>query len=227
MRVIVIFCCLGMLACSTAQKQAETLEETEASIGKNIPDAPEKTLAETRFEQFQDSLRSVILHAKPNENLTSSLLQEFYIRGLVSQEMDKISFTLPFDLHSFDGGAPDCYTTEISFAIPATEPIEFPEKIAATLFEHGCVDREEKLESEFVLSEQSDAYVNYFSAAFNSNLILKRSGKMYYYPHVEDHSVSVETLDKMFEQNAFEDPEMTPYQSTRMTTNEYETFLEN
>ncbi len=179
------------------------------------------------FEETQDSLRKTLIKSKPNENLKSSILQELYIRGLVNQVNDKITFNLPFDLHGLDCGAPDCYSTDISFEITSNEPVQFPKTININLFEHGCVDQEISTKGVFNLVEESSEYINYFSKKFKSNLIIKKNGQIYYYPHGKTNTISVKTLDKMFENYEFEKENViVPYQSTTMEKNEYQNFIE-
>ncbi len=226
MRVLVILFSLLLTACSSQEKKEDKVKLIEVPKTEIKIDTKEaNTIIEKSFEETQDSLRKVLLKSKLNKNLKSSLLQELYIRGLVAQENDEISFNLPFNLHGLDCGAPDCYSTDISFRIPSKEPIEFPDKIDFKLFEHGCVDEEETENSVFELKEKSQDYVNYFSEESKSNLIIKRNGDLYYYPHLKSNSISINTIDKMFENGKFEDAEIAPYQSTVMTSNEYEHFI--
>tara|TARA_R110000850_G_scaffold277151_1_gene424813 strand:+ start:6858 stop:7526 length:669 start_codon:yes stop_codon:yes gene_type:complete len=183
---------------------------------------------ELTFTETQDSLRTLLLKSKPNENLKGSILQELYIRGLVNQVDDKISFELPFNLHGLDCLAPDCYTTFISFDIPAREPVAFPETINFSLSEYGCVEEEISINGVFERVEESPEYVNYFSKELKSNLIIKKDTGLYYYPHQNPYSVSVETVDKMFENYAFEKEDViVPYRSNVMLISEYQHFIEN
>ena len=180
------------------------------------------------FKEIQDSLRKQLLKSKTNKNLKSSILQELYIRGLVNEEDDKIKFELPFNLHSFDCGSPDCYSTDIVFEIIAKEPIEFPKKIDFTLKEYGCGIENDILENgTFELVEQSAEYVNYYSKKQKSNLIIiadKR--KLYYFEDQKINVIKVSLIAKMFEEYEEKNvEEIVPYQSIIMTTNEYENFI--
>jgi hypothetical protein len=226
MKMLVTFLSLMVIACSSKQQKEDALARTEVSAIESTYETKEATDAnEKRYEEVQDSLRKVLLDAKPNKNLTSSLLQEFYLRGLVIQENDQILFNLPFNLHGLDCGAPDCYSTDISFRIPSNEPIDFPNKIDFKLREYGCVDEEKTIKSTFALKEKSQEYVNYFSEELKSNLMIKRNGELYYYPHLQSRSISIKAIDEMFESGAFDEAEITPFQSTVMTSSEYEHFL--
>lgn len=224
-KVSAVLFSLLLFACSSKENKKETVEQVEVKADEKMHETNEVTTTEKSFEETQDSLRKVLLSFKPKENLKSSLLQEFYIRGLVNQKGDSIYFVLPFNLHGLDCGAPDCYSTDITFKIPSNEPIEFPDKIDFTLYEHGCIDIEKTKNSVFKLKENSVGYVNYFSEELKSNLIIKKNGELYYYPHLKTNSINVKTVNKMFENNEFEDAEIAPFQSTVMTSNEYEHFI--
>ena len=208
-----------IFSCSSKEKRNKDTEQRQNLIETANP--------QLVFEKTQDSLRNLLLKSKPNNNLKSSILQELYIRGLVSQEGEKISFKLPFNLHGLDCGAPDCYSTDISFEIPATVPMEFPDKINFKLHDHGCIKKEKLINSTFELKEESTEFVNYYSEELKSNLIIVDNGRLYYYSHLKDGSVKLETIEKMFENKEFEESETVPYQSTVMISNEYENFLKD
>ena len=226
-----IFFSLLIISCSSSKGRKEKINESAKIITTKIITADKELVnAELTFEKIQDSLRKKLLNSKTNENLKSSILQELYIRGLVNQENGIIEFELPFNLHGFDCGAPDCYSTDITFNIPVKNPIEFPKKIDFNLREHGCVIGNEILENgTFELIEQSTEYVNYYSKKQESNLIIiadKR--KLYYFSDQKMNTIKVDLIDKIFEEYSEKDiEEIAPYQSTIMTTNEYESFIEN
>lgn len=216
MKIILITLGLILASCSSKEKNTGNVEQTNTEF----------KLIEKK-EEVQDSLRSLLLKSKPNESLKSSILRELYIRSLVEQVNDKITFQIPFNLHGLDGGSPDCYSTDISFEFMSSEPIEFPENINVKLFEHGCVDKEKSISAAFNLSEKSTEFVNYFSKELKSNLILKKSGQLYYYPHQKANSVHTQTIDKMFEKDELDDTEIVPFRSTIMTSQSenYEYFI--
>ena len=195
-----------------------------------IQDADKEMNMERDFEQTQDSLRDSILNSKPNENLKSSILKELYIRGLVNPVDAKIRFKLPFDLHGFDCGAPDCYTTDITFEITEKKPIEFPKRIDFRVKEHGCGIEGEIIEhGVFELVEQSPTYVNYYSKNLRSNLIiLNKKGGLYYFTDAKPDAIKVATLDKLLDTYDIDAANaIDVYRSTVMTTNEYGILLDN
>ncbi|TDG35630.1 hypothetical protein EZJ43_13505 [Pedobacter changchengzhani] len=110
--IIISFC-----SCKENRKVGTT--QTKVASKNNSTKIKKVSEKELTFEETQDSLRKLILNSKPNENLKSSILQELYIRGLVNEEHGKIKFDLPFNLHGFDCGAPDCYSTDLKFEIEA------------------------------------------------------------------------------------------------------------
>jgi len=58
------------------------------------------------------------------------------------------------------------------------------------LIEQGCIDKEEAKNSVFILKEESQDYLNYFSEELKSNLIIKRNSDLYYYPHLKPNYIS-------------------------------------
>lgn len=224
MMKIAIFClCLMIASCSTKEKQELVVEHAKGSAEKksaeneNVADKAALT-----FEETQDSLRTVLLKSKPNENLKASVLQELYIRGLVSQIGDKIKFRLPFNLHAFDCFASDCYSTDITFEITAKEPIEFPKTVDFKFSEHGCgIEEEISEEGTFELVEESPRHVNYYSEKLHSNLvILGDKRELYYFPNTQPKMIQVALIDKLFD-NLEPESMIVPYRSTAMVANEY------
>ena len=179
------------------------------------------------YEKYQDSLRKLLYNSKPNQNLKLSILQELYLRGLVHKVNEKLIFNLPFDLHGLDCGAPDCYSTDFKFEIPYNKPIEFPETIEFTMNEWGCyVDPEIKIKGKFKLIERSSEFINYYSYETKGNLIIKKKGKLYYFPNTEPNAIKVDLIDKMLESFNDENPKFEyPYQSTIMNAFEYDRFI--
>jgi len=180
------------------------------------------------FEETQDSLREALSNTKPDKNIKSSILQELYIRGLVNKVNDKIKFNLPFNLHGFDCGTPDCYSTDITFEITAKEPIEFPKIINFKLREHGCdIETETSVSGVFELVERSPSFVNYYSNKHKSNLvILGKKRKLYYFTNVKPNSIKGSSITKILNEYNEEDANgIILYQSSMMNGNEYEVFL--
>ena len=128
-----------------------------------------------------------------------------------------------------DCGAPDCFSTDISFEIPVTNPVAFPQQINFHLFEHGCVNKEISTNGMFELVEVSENHINYYSKNNKSNLvIIHDEAQLYYFPDTKPNEIKVDSLNKLFENYDEEDSNaIVPYQSTTMTTNEYQYFLED
>ena len=228
MQFRLLFLSLLLFSCSAKEKDNKTSIRTEIVPEKATLKHQIKNRKEPSFQEAQDALRTLLLNAKPNENLKSSLLQELYLRGLVDQMDNKIKFKLPFDLHGFDCGAPDCYSTDLTFEINATEPIKFPKTIEVKLLEHGCgIDKARVRKGTFKRMERSSKYVNYYSEKIQSNLvILGEKRKLYYFPDTKPNAIKVDLIDKIFDDyNEEDENSIVPYQSTIMTTNEYENFI--
>lgn len=228
MRLTFFFFSILIISCSTKQKKDEINEQNEIVSEKIIINTEKVINTNLTFEETQDSLRILLLNSKPNENLKSSILQELYIKGLVNEIDDKIIFELPFNLHGFDCGAPDCYSTDITFEIKTKQPIEFPKIIEFQLVVHGCgIEGKIKENGIFELVEQSPKYVNYYSKKQKSNLIIIGEKKeLYYFPDTEPNSIKVNLIEKLFKEYDDENPNFTePYQSTIMRNNDYGNFI--
>lgn len=182
------------------------------------------------FEKTQDSLRKVLLNTKPNKNIKSSILQELYIRNLVNKVNDKIKFNLSFNLHGLDCGAPDCYSTDITFEFTAKEPVEFPKTINFKLREHGCdIDNEILENGIFELVERSPKFVNYYSNKHKSNLVvLGKKRKLYYFTNVASNTIKGNNITKILKDyNENDTDKIMVYQSSIMIGNEYDIFITN
>lgn len=228
MKLVFFFITLLLISCSTKNNKEKIVDPSKIESNITIINSEKKVSKKATFKEKQDSLRTLLLKSKPNNNLKSSLLQELYIRNLVNQIDNKIVFKLPFNLHGLDCGAPDCYSTDVTFEIIAKKPIEFPEKIDFKLLEHGCgIENEKSQNGTFELVELSSNYVNYYSKELRSNLvILGDKRQLYYFPNTQINSIKVALIENMLANYNENEAEFSfPYQSTLMTTNEYEHFI--
>ena len=178
-----------------------------------------------KFQKRQDSLRNELLRIKNDKLLLNTVFEEHYIRGLVTNGKNCLKFELPFNLHSPDCGAPDCYTTELEFEISNNSPLKLPNKIKINGTEYGCVENQ-NWTNYFKLVESNKQLVNYYSVDLKSNLYFTKKGRLIYFPHEKEKSISLMELDKMFENWEFDDAEIAPYSSTTMTIMEYELFMD-
>jgi hypothetical protein len=178
-----------------------------------------------KFQKRQDSLRNEILRIKNDKLLLNTVFEEHYIRGLVTNEKNFLKFELPFNLHSLDCGAPDCYTTELKFEIPNNSPLKLPNQIKINGTEYGCVENQ-NWTNDFKLVESNEQLVNYYSVDLKSNLYFTKKGRLIYFPHEREKSISLMELDKMYHNWEFDDAEIAPYSSTTMTIMEYELFMD-
>ena len=180
------------------------------------------------FQETQDSLRGLLLKSKPNKNIKASLLQELYIKGLVNQVGDAIVVKVPFNLHSFDCGAPDCYSTDVTFKIPATNPIVFPKEINFNIKEYGCgIKQIMILKTPFKLIAQSPNHVNYYSEKIKSNfVILGEKRTVYYFEDVQPNEIKIDLIHKIIEGQDDDDPNaIIPYRSFIMESKSYSDFI--
>lgn len=180
---------------------------------------------EDKFQIRQDSLRNELLKTKNDKVLLNTVFEEHYIRGLIKNEKNNLKFILPFDLHGPDCGAPDCYTTELKFEIPNKIPLLLPKKMIINGIEFGCIEKKQKWTSEFELVESNKQIVNYYSAELKSNLYFTKKGRLIFFPHNKEESLSLKLIDEMYENWEFENSEFAPYETTVMNSMEYEIFL--
>ncbi len=176
------------------------------------------------FQQRQDSLRNELLKSKNDKLLLNTVFEEHYIRGLITNEKDFLNFNLPFNLHGFDCGAPDCYTTTLKFKTSNNYPLNLQAKIKIDLTESGCV-KTQNWSGEFTLVEANKLLVNYYSPQLKSNLYFTKKGELIYFPHEKTKSISLKKLNKILQSLNPDELEPVPYLSTVMTTMEYETFI--
>ena len=203
------------------------------SIAKTQESLPTVSLSSTDIQsdmgflwkKYQDSIRTEILKHKENKTLKESFLQEFYIRGIAQISNDSVLVTIPFNLHGPDCGAPDCYSTDISFRIKLGDSLIFPDKLPFTEYEYGCVETEKELTGVFQLIEQTDQYVIYHSKKDNRTLALFRTSEnrgsfaCYFTEEQKLIEISGENINKILE---ILDESAYPYKSTFLNSNEYD-----
>jgi len=182
------------------------------------------------WEKYEDSLRNEILNRKENNILKQSFLQEMYIRNVVTVLNGNLFFIIPFDLHSRDCIAPDCYRTDVSFGFKLGNTLRFPEKLQFKEHEHGCVDNETTISDFFQLKELSANYVIYHSAKYKRTLVLfrinnKSGAYAFYFTKVGPDKISGKNVYKIMENyNEEDENSIHPFTSWVLSTNEYENF---
>jgi hypothetical protein len=234
--LILIFFC----SCEQQNKPSDTIssfiDTVDASKGprKNrtqIAENNEPELANLEWRKYEDSLRNEILKSKKNNILKESFLQELYIRNVITVLEDSLLIIIPFDIHSNDCGAPDCYKTDVSFSFKLGNTLRFPEKLQFQEHEHGCVDKETKISGIFQLIELNDKHVIYHSIKYNRTLVLFRNNKesgayAYYCTGVEQNRITGRNVYKIINDFIEEDStSIFPYTSWVLSTAEYENFL--
>lgn len=232
---ILIFC-----SCGQQNEQTKTPQNATQLDSSNIsPDlvVDEKLNNKTTdkdivdWEKYQDSLRNEILNRKKNKLLKESFLQEMYIRNVATISNDSVYVNIPFDLHGPDCGAPDCYSTDISFSFKLGDKLIFPKKISFTEYEHGCVDKEQKLQGIFQLIEETTNHVIYYSTKHKRTLVLFSSNKenettAFYFTGLAENRVNGQNVYNITTEYNDEDKNsIYPFRSWVLTTNEYENFL--
>ncbi|GJH40917.1 hypothetical protein RCZ04_14670 [Capnocytophaga sp. HP1101] len=123
------------------------------------------------YDGYQRAIRKLVLQQKAENYLKNTCLEEFYLLGFASTTKDSIKVILPFNLHSFDCGAPDCYTTEVRFSLVKEKPIVFPEKLAFYEEQTGCTENYH-FKNVYKLVEATHKHVIYHCKAWRRTLVL-------------------------------------------------------
>ncbi|MBL6446388.1 hypothetical protein JMN32_08720 [Fulvivirga sp. 29W222] len=212
------------MACSINSESTQNEPVVQQDLKAMVSDSTSESLD---WEAYQDSLRSVLLKLKPDNFLKGSMLEEFYIRNLISVSGGELVFDLRFDLHAFDCGAPDCYSTDIKFGIPHNNQLQFPNELTFSIHEHGCVDTERRATGVMRLVEKGTTFVNYYSRDQQSNLVILGADKdkayAYYFTGVEPDSIKADQIPEVIMN--LSDTAAVPYRSTQLLTLEYERFF--
>ncbi|MCL2011913.1 MAG: hypothetical protein FWG75_03885 [Cystobacterineae bacterium] len=190
-------------------------------------------LTDSDFEswgEYQAYLRNEILKRMDNQILKESFLQEMYIRNVVRISNDELFVLIPFNLHSLDCGAPDCYSTDVSFSFKLGNTLRFPEILAFQEHEHGCVPQETTLSGHFQKIENTEQYLIYHSEEHKRTLVLLnnplRRTAAYYFRNAERDTLSGQNLFEIIENYSDDEPQdLELLRSWVLTTPEYSLFL--
>lgn len=123
-------------------------------------------------------------YAKMRDNF----LREMSRREMLTVKNDSLYFTIPFDIHAPDCGAPDCYVTTLHFGIEKTKEGAFPEEIFFTETEEGCyVEDTLEITGHFDLTAGDQKTIIYSSETYNRTLVLvnPQKGKLNILYYVE------------------------------------------
>lgn len=232
---------IAFCLCGQKSEQAVTIKDNDSAntiTNVSISDTSKTNekaehrltrLTMTEWKMNEDSLRNMILRKKKNKILKGSFLQEMYIRNIVDASRGSLFATIPFNLHGPDCGAPDCYSTDISFSFKLGNTVIFPKYIQFQEHEHGCVDKERKLSGRFQLIEETEKHVIYHSAKHKRTLILFSSNQngttAYYFTGVEWNKINDQNLYNIKDYKEGNKSLIYPFTSWVLTTNEYEHFL--
>ncbi|MEX1000935.1 MAG: hypothetical protein WDZ35_02360 [Crocinitomicaceae bacterium] len=235
-QIFALLTILTLCSCGQQNEQTKTTPVIVSDDSSNKSDnsvTSEKTESKpvSDWQQYQDSLRNEILKSKESEILKRSFLQEMYIRNVVTISNDSLRFLIPFNLHGPDCGAPDCYSTDISFSFKFGDTVIFPKNLSFQEHEHGCIDKEMHLSGNFKLFEQTDKHIIYHSNQHKRTLVLFSSNEYtettaFYFTGVKKNKINgknIYTIADVTDEN-FSEKDY-PFTSWILTTNEYENFI--
>lgn len=122
-------------------------------------------------------------------------LKEF---GFVQVQNQNISISLPFDLHGFDCGAPDCYTTLVTFNWSLSDSPNFPSKLPYVEKDSGCGEDGTPIKGTFNLVISDSNTVHLQDKINQRNLIIKSSDQrkefVYYFTEMD---VEISRFDQL------------------------------
>lgn len=221
---IVIGCLPGI-----EQERAALLPDTMLTQSHEIEDT-----TGLAWKDYQDAVRKELLLHKENGVVKESLLQEMYIRNVVTVVGDSVLVSIPFNLHGPDCGAPDCYVTDVSFGwlLGVGDTLVFPEKLSFLEYEYGCIVQERVLKGTFELVEQTARHVIYHAPRQRRTLVLLGSNEIYgttayYFTDVGRHSINAKNIYDIINNYSRDNiGPAYPFTSWILSTSEYEHFLE-
>lgn len=224
---LTIFLLPLFFACSPNSERRSTVSDIPSN-----PQTAEEPINNPNSEPldwsaYQDSLRIELLNSKPDNFLKGSLLEELYIRDVVIESNDSLHFKFSFDLHGFDCGAPDCYSTELRFGFPHNNKLEFPNNLDYLIYDTGCLVSELPPHGTMTLFDQNDNFVHYYSSFHETNLLIvgddQRKEYVYYFWELQPDVIQPNLISELI--NKLPDTALAPYRSTQLLTQEYERFL--
>jgi len=180
------------------------------------------------FSASQDSIRQLLVSRIGNPIVLNSILEEFVIRKGARVVNDSVYFDLGFNLHGLDCGAPDCYTTVVSFAFKLGNAVKFPQYLVFRENESGCVEVTYDLENKYKLIVQNAEEVIYHCAELNRTLALYKNRtdgneNVYYFTYLQPNQVNSKSIRQLLLNY---DADQYPYRSTSFTRAVYEDFLD-
>lgn len=99
---------------------------------------------------------------------------------VVSIIEDSIDFSFDFDLHGYDCGAPDCYSTYVDFSVPFSDSVTFPKTINMKVLTAGnCLEGEIPKYYTFYLADVSDDFLIFNSKGAKKSLVLNTNNKKF------------------------------------------------
>jgi len=231
-KTVMILSVLAFIANCCGQRASQ--EQNSGKVDSTEHSTKIKTTLRTmsdfeEWEEYQNYLKDEILKRKSNEILKESFLQEMYIRNVALVSNDSLFVTIPFNLHSFDCGAPDCYSTDVSFSFQLGDTLKFPKALPFKEHEHGCVPEEIKLSGIFQLQEQTDKHVIYHSTEHKRILVLfsnnVKGTTAYYFSESKQEKINGENIYGILEKDVDFLDSLNLFRSWVLTTNEYENFI--
>ena len=221
--ISLIFIVPCLMACNQGQKTVTTTEALTDTIRPIVIDTAAAACP-----------KDTIIAPPLSSILKNTCLEEFYLQELAKTTNDSIVITLPFDLHGYDCGAPDAYTTEVRFSLPKETPIVFPDLLP--FYEKQTGFEEYHFKDTYELIEATSKHVIYHCEARRRTLVLffpkvKGSwrGNVNYFVGVGRNRFNGKNIYTVREKFRDDKPanewNIAPYMLTRFNQIEYEYML--
>ena len=141
------------------------------------------------------------------------------LKSVISR-ISSIDFSFEFDLHSFDCGAPDCYTTYVKFSIPFSDSIIFPSILKIREQTSGsCLEGNTPEYFVFYLAEKSNNFLIYNSRGGKKSLVLNRNNdfesKAFYFSAI-DYPINLRNVESLLEYDENTKQSEIPFRSSQL-----------
>lgn len=205
---------LILLGCSTDSETST--EHINPILSKDYVQS-DSTSEITELEDLVDGAEEVVLFdEKDLSNLTKDeeivynnpFTQQLFLRNYTEVKPGNLYIEIPFDLHGMDCGAPDCYTTTLSFNLELTHQVVFPEYLSFQLKETGCIPEEWTKNDVFHLENKKNQEIIYYSEKLRYTFVMFSDiTSVYLFPNTEKDKITSKTARN------FDDENDAPYQS--------------
>lgn len=168
---------------------------------------------ELKERERTDSIQKIIF-----KNKFINLFNENDVLSIID---DTLNFSFDFNLHGFDCGAPDCYSTFVDFSFPMTDSIIFPLTLDIKEYTAGaCMEAKAPKYHTFFLAENSNGFLIYNSRGARKSLVLNTNNenfdnKAYYFSSI-NYPINLKNVEGLLLYNENTKESEMPFTSTSL-----------